>query len=334
MTPTDIIKQSQNEETFSRDQLLYMLSLPSDSSESYQIMAEARRISKELSDNKAEVHVQFALNSAPCKKNCKFCFYSKTNNIFNEESEIDINEAVALAKQSEREGANAIYIMTTADYDIGRFIEISQEVKRYLNPETVLIANIGDKDIADAKRIKTAGYTGVYHALRLREGKDTTIKPEIRIRSIKAFQEAGLIVGTCVEPIGPEHTNEELTDMILFNADIEPVYSGAVRRIHVPNSDLFKYGMISELRLSQIVAITRLAMPRKIKGNYTHEPCALGAIAGANLFLAEIGTNSGYTQKDTEFATKSNSIIGCKCLFEETNWETLKGTSSIFIKHL
>jgi hypothetical protein len=38
--------------------------------------------------------------------------------------------------------------------------------------------------------------------------------------------------------------------------------------------------MISELRMAQIVAVTRLAMPRTVPGNCTHEPCTLGAIAG------------------------------------------------------
>ena len=54
----------------------------------------------------------------------------------------------------------------------------------------------------------------MYHALRLREGIDSGLNPERRKESIRNFQEAGLRVGTCVEPVGPEHTNEEIAEAI------------------------------------------------------------------------------------------------------------------------
>ncbi len=106
----------------------------------------------------------------------------------------------------------------------------------------------------------------------------------LRKESIRNFQEAGLTVGTCVEPIGPEHTNEALAEMIKFTASFNPSYSGAGRPIAIPGTPMAGQGMISELRMAQIVAVTRLGMPRTVMGNCTHEPCTLGAIAGANLF--------------------------------------------------
>jgi len=53
----------------------------------------------------------------------------------NRKPRITQEEAVASAQQLEEEGANAVFIMTTAQYPFGKFIEISQEVKIILNPK-------------------------------------------------------------------------------------------------------------------------------------------------------------------------------------------------------
>ena len=56
----EMIAKSRNEKSFSKDELVEMLSLPPDLPESYLIMAEANHISKQLTGNKAEIHAQFA----------------------------------------------------------------------------------------------------------------------------------------------------------------------------------------------------------------------------------------------------------------------------------
>ena len=199
----DLLRKSREAEPFVKAELIRMLNYPADSSETYQIMAEANRISKNLTQNKAEVHAQFALNLVPCPFNCAFCSFAKSNGVFEEEVRLSSEQAVQYAKQFETDDANAILVMTTTAYPFGVFLEISREIRRNLNAQTTLIANVGDQSLADAKRLKDAGYSDVYHALRLREGIDTCLSPDKRKESIHNFQEAGLMVGTCVEPIGP-----------------------------------------------------------------------------------------------------------------------------------
>lgn len=329
--PRDFIQQSQSSEPFTSQQLIQMLALAPDSAKAYQIMAEANRISQELTKNKAEIHAQLALNLAPCPCNCKFCSFAAVNGIFSKSKKINPKMAVSYARQFEQKGANAIYVMTTANYDFGEFMEISREIRRNLKQETILVANIGDVNLARAKKVKSAGYQGVYHAVRLREGVDTGLNPSDRLNSIRVFQEAGLLVGTCVEPIGPEHSNAEIADMILLTNSFSPVFSGAARRIPVPGSALEKYGMISELRMAQIVAVTRLGLSRKIKGNCTHEPCTLGVMGGANLLWAEAGANPRDIEEKTE-KNRGCSIENCRSIYEETNWGLLKGPSVYFSK--
>ncbi|MBF0377785.1 MAG: radical SAM protein [Desulfamplus sp.] len=321
-----ILKKSQDGKMLSREELIYLLDLSPDCIETYMVMAEANRVSKEVSNGKAEVHAQFAINLAPCNCGCLFCSFAKLNGIFSESIEINSEQAIFYARQFEVDGANAIFIMSTANYSFERFLEISQEVKRSLKPETTLIANVGDQSLKNAIRLRDVGFDGVYHALRLREGTDTNLTVEARKQSIFNFKEAGLKVGTCVEPVGPEHSNEELADMIAFTASFNPAFSGAARRIAIPNTKISQRGMITELRMAQIVAVTRLGMPRSVKGNCTHEPCTLGAIAGANLFWAEVGANPRDIEKKTEEG-RGETVKSCNTIFKESNWEVLSGNS-------
>ena len=152
-----------------------------------------------------------------------------------------------------------------------------------------------------------------------------------RKRSIRHFIEAGLEVGTCVEPVGPEHTNDELAEMIRFTASFDPAFSGAARRISIPGTEIAKRGMISELRMAQIVAVTRLGMPRTVTGNCTHEPCTLGAIGGANLFWAELGANPRDTETKTEEG-RGETVAACKAIFSESDWDVLEGPSRFYRK--
>ena len=328
----DIIKQSQDGGPFSKQQLTAMLSLPPGSPESYLIMAEARRLSSEVTGDKAEVHAQFALNLAPCPKNCMYCAFAAKNKIFTKATKLTPEEAVEFALDLEADGVNSLYMMTTAHYDFGELLEITTEIRGKLRPETVLAGNVGDQTPETARQLKDAGMDAVYHAWRLREGTDTGLDPEARKRSMLAFKEAGISVGTCVEPVGPEHSNEEIADKILYTGSLDPAYSGAARRITIPGTEMAKQGMISELRMAQVVAVTRLGLPRSVLGNCTHEPYSLGAAAGANLFWAERGANPRDTEEHTENG-RGFSPERCRDIFRDADVGLLEGPSVYYQKH-
>jgi biotin synthase len=326
---SEILKKSNDGIVLSKEDLNSLLKVKPDSVEAYMVMAEATRISKKLSDGKAEVHAQFAVNLAPCNCNCLFCSFAKINSVFQEPSELTAEEAVSYALQFEKNGASAVFMMSTAQYPFEKFIEIAAEVKKNLKPETTMVANVGDQSYKNAITLKDTGFSGVYHALRLREGIDTSLSVDNRKQSIRNFQEAGLKIGTCVEPVGPEHTNEEIAEMIEFTASFNPAYSGAARRIPIPGTEKAKLGMITEMRMAQIVAVTRLGMPHNVIGNCTHEPCTLGAIAGANLFWAEVGANPRDTEAKTEEG-RGETVESCRTIFRESQWDTLKGPSRFY----
>ena len=327
----ELMKKSRDGETLKGDDLITLLSFPPDSPESFQTMARANALSKQVSKGKAEVHAQFAINLGICNCDCLFCSFAKINKVFDTPTELLPEQAVSHSLGFEKDGANAIFIMSTAHYPFERFLEVGQEVKRHLAPETTLVANVGDQSPRNAQKLKDSGFAGVYHALRLREGTDTGLSPEKRKESIRHFKDAGLEVGTCVEPVGPEHTNEELARMIEFTASFDPAYSGSARRIPIPGTAMAQRGAISELRMAQIVAVTRLGMPPTVRGNCTHEPCTLGAIAGANLFWAEVGANPRDVEAETEKG-RGESVASCKTIFQESHWDILQGSSQHYKK--
>lgn len=329
MRVEELLRKSQSGEILSREELVYLLGLAPDAVETYMVMAEATRLSKELSDGKAEVHAQFAINLAPCPYDCFFCSFARVNGIFSESTELTVEHAVACARRFEKEGANAVFMMSTAQYPFGRFMEMSREIRKNLKPETTMIANVGDQTLKNAIKLKDAGFSGVYHAVRLREGKDTCLSVDRRKQSIHNFREAGLEVGTCVEPVGPEHTNGELAEMIEFTASFDPAYSGAARRIPIPGTVMAERGVINELRMAQIVAVTRLGMPRSVMGNCTHEPCTLGAVSGANLFWAETGANPRDIEEKTEEG-RGETVSSCASIFQESNWDVWNGPSRYY----
>jgi biotin synthase len=324
-----VLVKARNQEPFSPSELEDLLDLPPTGTETLHLMAAANQLSRELQGNEAEIHGQLALNLAPCPEECQFCSFAKSNKVFTRATEVSAAEAVAMARAFERDGCQAVLVMTTANFSFHKFSKIIPAIREALRPETPLVANVGDAYAEHAEEMRAMGICGVYHALRLGEGKDTNIIPKRRLRSMELFRAAGLQLGTCVEPIGPEHSNREIAEMIRLTADLEPVFSGAARRIPIPGTDMAARGMVPEIRQAQVVAITRLAMPHRTVANCTHEPGTLPAIGGASFFWAEMGANPRDTREKTEEG-RGHNIQELQNMFWETGWQLRQGPSRIW----
>jgi len=328
-----IIQKSLHDEELSEKEIKELFKVPTFSKEESLLLWASRKKSTQVSKDFAEVHAQIGLNIAPCPKNCRFCSFAAQNKVFTESFELPIDDAIMQAKQFETDKANAIYLMTTANYPFEKFIEISREIRHSLKRKTVLIANIGDFTLEQAQELKQVGFSGIYHAVRLNEGKDTRIPIKTRLETISNAQEAGLLVGTCVEPVGTEHSLDELVEKTMITREIKPVYSGAARRIPIPGTTLAKYDIVSEAKMAHILAAVRLALGGSIKGNCTHEPNVVGACAGANLLWAEVGSNPRDTIKDTE-KKRGMSVQDCISILREAEWSVLDGPSQLYAASL
>ncbi|MEN6348963.1 MAG: radical SAM protein [Syntrophomonas sp.] len=319
-----LIDQALDGKLLAEHDIAFLLSLPVDSEECFALQWAAGKLGKQL--GKAEVHGQVGINSGLCPCNCSFCSFAASHGIFREKQETSLHEIIDQCRILLEKGANAVYLMSTANHDFNRFVHIGQEVRRELGPGIVLIANTGDFDSDGAKALKTAGFDGIYHAVRMGEGQVTRISPQTRLNTIRNAQQAGLLVGTCVEPIGPEHGLEELVEKIILTRKINPQFSGAMRRVNIPGTPLAQYGMVTELRMAHILSVVRLAMGHDVAGNCTHEPCVSGVVAGANLLWAESGSNPRDTEIDTG-KSRGFDPIKCREIFQNGEWPVLDGPS-------
>jgi biotin synthase len=326
---TDIVTKAFDGEFITREEIKTLLQCAHHSVDAGFIMAAANTLNRQASGNRAEVHAQIGLNCSPCPRNCLFCAFAAKNKIFSENTELPLEDALLMAKNAEQQGANAIFIMATGDYPMAKYLEVTREIRRQIRPELVMIANVGDFNYATGKQLKDAGFMGIYHAVRMGEGKVTGINPETRMKTVKAAREAGLLIGTCVEPVGPEHDIDEIVDKIIIGRDLKPTYSGAARRITIPGTELEKFGMLTEYQMAFLVAVARLAMGRNLMANCTHEPNLLGANSGANLFWAEVGTNPRDTEKETSEG-RGMDVSACVKLFRESDYELVEGASIFY----
>ena len=177
------------------------------------------------------------------------------------------------------------------------------------------------------------GFGGACHSLRLREGTDSVSPPDSRIQTVEKLREAGLPIGTMLEPVGPEHTNEELADAILACAKFvggSGGYAGVARRTALMGSALTaKFGMIGELRLAQLLAITRLTISPSVRGLCLEEPLEDATFAGVNVLFA--GALPGSPKTKTEHPLWPNTTVhDIFSLYHGVNTTVWAGPSLLF----
>jgi len=297
-----------------------------ESPEAFQIMWAGRQLQRQAAGNVAEVHAQIGLNGSPCPKNCQFCSFAVCNGVRQGKLEMPLADVLEYAKLYCEQGANAILLLVTATYPFERLLETGAAVREAVGLEMPLLANTGDMSLEQARALKAAGFNGCYHAVRMGEGVVTTIPVETRLATLANIRAAGLTLSTCVEPVGPEHTPEELTEKTRICIDSGALSAGVGRRITVPGTLLAKHGQLDNLASARNVAVYRLATGLTPRLN-----CAggtdLASAMGANLAWAEMGTNPRDTEARTEQGGRGVDIEFCRKVFTDAGWDVLEGPS-------
>jgi len=315
----EILERSLAYDEMSGSDCLRLLQAKDYSKEMYDLFYAANKLTRDLFNNTGEVHAQIGIDYAPCPKGCRFCVFGNTSS---QHLELSLEEVVLRAKEFKRAGADAIYLMTTAGFDFDKYIDISRAVRKAVSPKIPLVANIGDFGSAEAQELRDTGFTAIYHVVRLREGRDTQIDPKTRLETIENAKRAGLKIFFCVEPVGPEHGNQEIVDLIFLGKELGVAFSGAMRRASTPKTPLSKHGEITWTTLAKIVAVTRLVMADKVTAHCTHEPNLPSLLAGANLVWAETGPNPRDTHPDTSKAGgRGLTVEECRRLLWEAGYK-------------
>lgn len=313
----EILKKGADFGGISRREAMALMHLEPHTREVYALMQTADAMSRRQFGQKAENHLHIGLNVAPCPMNCTFCSLSSQSGVFTEMIDFTPQQVVAWAKAAQAGSADALNIMTTGTYSLGCLLEIGRLLKKTV--DVPLVANTRDLNHGEAEALLDAGFVGAYHAVRLGEGRDTPLKREKRIQTIRILNDVGLLWMNCVEPVGPEHSHAEIVDLMFLAREHGATYSGVMRRVNFAGSPMSALGMISELEMAKMVAISRLVMGAVPRAHCTHEPHSASLLAGANLFFPEVGSSPRDAAADTGKG-RGRSIAACRHLQQEMEW--------------
>lgn len=283
----------------SDNEIIELLSIDNNTSEFYRLISVSNDLSRRKFNNKGYVFTQIGINAEPCSVNCKFCSLGVEHYSLESKWEKNFETIECELKSLNEYEFDDFFLMTTADYPIQKFLEIAQKLKPSLKSNQRFVANIGDFDLEIAKQLKSAGLTGVYHINRLREGQDTLANTEDREKTIDAAKSAGLELYYCIEPIGPEHSYEELLVEIRRARDLKIDVMAVMRRTPVKGTPLVKMGQVTALEMNKIAAVTNIVV-RPSRSMNVHEPSQMSLLAGVNQLYAELGANPRDTNSQTE----------------------------------
>lgn len=317
----DILKNAETKE-ITREEAVRLLEIDNRSDEFYELIKVANRMTRKEYGNKAYIFSQIGLNAEPCTMNCKFCSMAKSNYVMDGEfrkTMADIEDLKKTARDVIEAGTHDLFLMTTADYPVDEFVKIGAALRAEMPDHVRLVANIGDFDSDTAEKLKSAGFTGVYHIRRLGEGKDTDIDPDSRIQTLDTIKASGLELYYCVEPIGPEHTYDELVDEMMRAREYGVEAMAVMRRTPVPGTPLADKGMITAAELTKIEAVTRI-VTKPSRSMNTHEVTPMTLIAGVNQLYAEIGANPRDNVNDTE-ANRGYGVLKTIELLKDAEFE-------------
>jgi len=253
------------------------------------VYAEADRRTRQYWKNRGRIWTAIGVDSAPCTRNCKFCSLGADWGVYKQPHELTVEEVLRHVRLMIPYNPDWITLRTTQDYGIEKLCNLVRELRKIMPPEMGIVVNTGEFDTEEAVQLKEAGVDVAYHTIRLREGCDTGLSIEDRIKTLKAMQQAGLKMAALVEPLGPEHTDEEIVDAAFRLKPYDIKLGGVMARVPVPGTPLYELRQVSEERQVRVIAMTRLIYGPEVDAICIHPPIPAAMKAGANTVVVECG---------------------------------------------
>lgn len=280
-----------------KEVIVRMLELDPESEEVAYLRECASRVAHFASDNKCGVSGAIGMDMCSCDMNCKFCSFGTEWGLVTEEVKYTKEEIIEMARAYVEAGITTLTLRSTEFYDVRVLSEWLADIREEVPGDYLINLNVGELTPAMAEAAYQAGATSAYHVCRMREGTDTPFDPKLRERTIRAIAQSPLRWGTCVEPIGIEHTNAEIADKVLYNMSLRPYSMGVMFRVNVPGTPFEGMKPVSKPRMLQILAAVRIAVGSRIRCMACHPALPEALYSGANGYTVERGANP----RDTEF---------------------------------
>ncbi len=272
-----------------REDVLRLLSYAPDSPQVAHLGKLARETAREVAGDRAGVWAAVGVDCAPCSMSCAFCAFGASWGVVREAHEWPPEDIVDAARRYSSEGASWIVLRTTEHYGAARLRELAKKVRAVLPASCALVANTGQMSVEEIRRLGESGVEVMYHALRLGEGRDTPFDPDERRKALARIREAGMTLAHLVEPLGPEHGNEEIADVLLTALAAGARVCGVMARSNVPGTPFEGRPSVSEARLAQVTAIIRLCGGANVPHVCVHPPLSQAVAWGSNVVVVETG---------------------------------------------
>lgn len=317
---TELLGKALEFQMLRRDELLFLLSFDENSLEASHIRLAGNEVRKKRFQNQAMLLCQTGAESFPCSADCVFCSFAKSN-CREAYHYVSLQELVNVQKHIAGQNIYAHFLMFMHNSEFETICRYAETARKNLSDTIKLVVNCGDLTEEQFAYLKSLGVSGAYHVVRLGEGKDTLLSREQRIQTIKIIKKIGLDWYTCCEPVGAEHTAEEIIDQILISREYECFQNAVMRRISVADG-VKDRSPISLLRSAQIVAVVSLAMVgnKNLSSIAIHEPDLLGLTAGANSIYCEFGSNPRDNNRETQNG-RGYSVQECKQMLFDTGFD-------------
>lgn len=283
-------QNAQSGTLLTHDQIVQLLSIAPESAEWSALGAAARRVAHTLTEDRAYLWGAIGVDFAPCSMNCDFCSLGEKWGIVRETRSYDARETVAQVREYAEAGVRWIVLRTTEFYSQDALGDMIRTIRTEVPGDYEIGLNIGEFDLAKANWLAECGVDFIYHSLRLGEGKGTRFDPKVRLSTLQAVKDSPLKLVFLVEPVGIEHTNEEIADLILLTAQYGAIVSGSMARIPVAGTPLGVHPQVSDARMAQIIAVTRLACGSCVPDICIHPGTRLAMEFGANVTVIETGS--------------------------------------------
>ena len=284
-----------------RQDIIRLLDIEIGSYDDIYMQSCARTAAAKITGDNGCIWCAVGMDYVPCSMNCKFCSFGERWDLIKEPGHVSKEEIIAHVRQYVEGGAAYIVLRTTEFYDLDSLLAYVPEIRSAVPGEYGIILNTGELDDITAERVEQAGVYGVYHALRLREGQDTPFDPADRINTMQSAANNDLTLAALVEPLGYEHSNEEIADIFLNAVRCGAKIGGVMARFPVKGTPLGETEMIDEDKIAHVIAALRLSGGKAVRDICVHPASKKALDAGANLMVVEAGA----IPRDTEFSKET-----------------------------
>lgn len=282
-------KKCLNGIALTRDEIISLLEIELHSGEDIFLRNTANNVARALTRNSAYIWSAIGADYQSCAMNCAFCSLGEKWGLIGKPQLFDESDFLEAVRDFVEQGARFIVLRTTEFYSLSRLEQLVTTIRANILGDYEIVLNVGEFDGIIAERLFDCGVNGIYHATRLREGQDTPFSVADRLATMSAVRSSPLRLISLVEPIGIEHSNGEIADNFLNILQYNAIISGAMARFPVIGTPLGHIEMLSEDRLSQIIAVLRLSGGKTVHDICVHPYSEQAINSGANVIVVERG---------------------------------------------